>query len=236
MKKITIFLLVAAMFLTFTSCVDDADDMHGAVVAEKPVIYLYPGDNYPDDACDEQADAKPVIYFDTDSELNVSVKLDYNGTLTSTYPAYNDGWEVIVKTDGTIIDPDTGREYYCLFWEGVSSVDYDFQKGFVIKGEDTEKFLEETLSKLGLSAREANEFIIYWLPKMENNKYNLISFQKDVYTENAVLNIEPSPDSMLRVFMAWKAIDEPIDIEPQELESFERNGFTVVEWGGAEVK
>ena len=71
---------------------------------------------------------------------------------------------------------------------------------------------------------------------MENNPYNFISFQEEAYTDNAVLNIEPKPDSVLRVFMAWKALDTPIEAEPQEFKSFERNGFTVVEWGGAEIK
>ena len=46
----------------------------------------------------------------------------------------------------------------------------------------------------------------------------------------------PSPDSMLRVFMAWKPLDAPIEIKPQELPAFARNGFTVVEWGGAKIE
>ena len=33
-----------------------------------------------------------------------------------------------------------------------------------------------------------------------------------------------------------EAADEYQEIEPQEFETFERNGFTVVEWGGTEVK
>lgn len=33
-----------------------------------------------------------------------------------------------------------------------------------------------------------------------------------------------------------KALDEPVDIEPQEFVPFEREGFAVIEWGGAEVK
>jgi len=41
---------------------------------------------------------------------------------------------------------------------------------------------------------------------------------------------------MFRVFMAWKALDAPVDIKPQTLVTFERKGFTVVEWGGAEIK
>ena len=44
------------------------------------------------------------------------------------------------------------------------------------------------------------------------------------------------PDTVLRVYMAWKALDVPVEIESQELVSPERVGFTVVEWGGSEVK
>lgn len=177
---------------------------------------------------------KPVIYLYPEVETEVSVKLDFNGKLTSTYPTYNNGWVFVAKPDGTLYDKETDREYYCLFWEGEAYHAYDFSEGFVVAGHDTKVFLENALDRLGLNAKEANEFIIYWLPRMEGNEYNLISFQNEVYTDNAKLDIEPAPDSILRVFMAYKEIDEPIDIEPQEFKYFERKGFTVVEWGGAE--
>lgn len=67
---------------------------------------------------------------------------------------------------------------------------------------------------------------------MQNNKYNLITFQGKAYTDNAVLDITPQPDSVLRVFMAYKPLDEYREIEEQQLTPFERKGFTVVEWGG----
>ena len=35
--------------------------------------------------------------------------------------------------------------------------------------------------------------------------------------------------------MAYVPLENAVAIEPQQLEPFERNGFTVVEWGGAEV-
>lgn len=88
---------------------------------------------------------------------------------------------------------------------------------------------------MGLTDKEANEFIIFWMPKMEENVYNLISFQSEIYTDNAVLTVDPLPDTMIRVFMAWYSIDEPIEIVPQELSAPERQGFTVIEWGGAEI-
>ena len=178
---------------------------------------------------------KPVIYLYPTEETEVTVKLKLDGELTCTYPAYNNGWTVTAHPDGKLID-ENGREYYCLYWEGETHARYDFSRGFCVKGEDTAMFLENVLAKIGLTEREANEFIIYWLPQMERNAYNLISFKADAYTNSAELNITPAPDSLLRVFMAWKPLDTAVEIEPQEFVGFERSGFTVVEWGGAKVQ
>lgn len=178
---------------------------------------------------------KPVIYLYPESETEVSVRLDYKGKLTCTYPEYNDGWAVIAKPDGSLRDISTGREYSYLFWEGIDDTKYDMTKGFVVKGEDTAEFLQETLAKMGLTPKEYNEFIVYWLPKMQNNPYNLITFQGETYTETAKLTVSPNPDSVLRVFMVYTALDAPIEVEMPEIEFFERKGFTLVEWGGTEI-
>ena len=179
-------------------------------------------------------DAKPVIYLYPEEETAVTVGLDYGGTLTCTYPAAQDGvWTVTASPDGTLRDEE-GQEYSYLFWEGTCAASYDFSEGFCVSGADTAAFLEEALSSLGLNRREANEFIVYWLPQMEQSPYNLISFQAEAYTDHARLEISPRPDSVLRVFMAWKALDEPVELPAQTLPAFVRTGFTVVEWGGAD--
>ena len=178
---------------------------------------------------------KPVIYLYPEEETKVSVTLDFDGKLTATYPAYGDGWTVDASPDGTLTDPTNGRQYYCLFWEGVSQTEYDFSTGFCVTGENTAAFLEDALAQLGLTEQEANEFIIYWLPKMEHNPYNLISFQQESYTDSAKLTIDPAPDTLIRVFMAWQGLDQPVEVEPQTLAAPERTGFTAVEWGGAEI-
>lgn len=180
--------------------------------------------------------AKPVIYLYPETETEVSVTLDYGGTLTTTYPAYNQGWQVTARPDGTLINQADGREYSYLFWEGISDTAYDFSEGFVVKGSETAAFLQQALEEMGMTPREYNEMIVYWLPMMEGNPYNLISFQTDRYTELAGLSISPQPDSLLRVFMAWQALEEPVEVPPQEFSAFERTGFTVVEWGGTQVK
>lgn len=178
--------------------------------------------------------AKPVIYLYPETPTQVSVRLDYDGELTCTYPAYENGWSVTAYPDGILSDGET--EYNYLYWEGVQNTGFDFSQGFCVKGSDTAAFLETALAKLGLTRAEANEFIVYWLPLMQNNAYNVISFQNEAYTDHARLDIFPAPDTVLRVFMAWQASDQTISIPEQELTAPERNGFTVVEWGGCEVR
>ena len=186
--------------------------------------------------CQEEHYAeKPVIYLYPEQETEVEVQLDYDGTLVCTYPEYDNGWNVVAQPDGTLCDA-LGKTYSYLFWEGNTDATYDFSKGFVVKGSETAEFLEEKLSEIVLNAKEANEFIVYWLPRMQENKYNLITFQTEDYTDVAKLHIAPEPDSMLRVFMAYKELEKPLEIEEPTIVPFERKGFTVVEWGGAEVK
>ena len=177
-------------------------------------------------------DAKPVIYLYPETTMDAEVKLSYNGRLTCTYPEYGNGWKVTAEPDGTLTDA-SGMQYTYLYWEGVTPTEYDFSEGFCVAGKDTAAFLEISLEKLGLTRCEANEFIVYWLPMMEGNAYNLISFQTDIYTENAKLDIIPEPDTLIRVFMAWKPLNTPVEIPVQEIETVDRIGFTVVEWGGA---
>ncbi|MCL2670869.1 MAG: hypothetical protein FWF10_02405, partial [Clostridiales bacterium] len=43
---------------------------------------------------DSPAPAKPVIYLYPETPTEISVKLQYNGTLDCTYPAYDNGWNV----------------------------------------------------------------------------------------------------------------------------------------------
>lgn len=107
---------------------------------------------------------------------------------------YN-GWNITAAPDGTLTD-ENGQTYNYLYWEGETAATWDLSKGFCVKGEDTAAFLEVTLEKLGLNRKEANEFIVYWLPLMEQNPYNIISFQTDVYTDAAQLQISPTPDHL----------------------------------------
>lgn len=221
-KKLSFFTPLLLLLLLVLACLlitrpfyhsnhREEDDGHGLTLA-KPVIYLYPQE-----------------------ATEVTVRLELDGNLTCTYPAYDNGWTVTAQPDGTLTDG-SGQTYNYLYWEGVSDTEYDFSQGFCIPGGETAAFLEDALARLGLNRREANEFIVYWLPRMEQNPYNLISFQAGAYTDHAHLTVTPEPDSLLRVFMTWKPLESPAEIPAQDLPAFQRSGFTVVEWGGSEVR
>lgn len=157
--------------------------------------------------------AKPIIYFYPQVPTVCSAELTLDSKLTCTYPDYEKGWENFTAyPDGTLIFSD-GKEYYALYWEGVQKVKWDFSQGFCVRGADTAAFLEWALAEQGLSLREANEFIVYWLTLMQENPYNIISFQTTPYTDTAILNITPKPDALLRVFMAYYPTTTEVDIQ-----------------------
>ena len=101
----------------------------------------------------------------------------------------------------------------------------------------TEEFLNEALDELGLNETEASDFMSYWLPLMEGNEYNVITFQTTAYEDAAGLLVTPAPDVTVRINMLWYESSEYVEMEPQELEGMnpalnDREGFTLVEWGG----
>ena len=180
---------------------------------------------------------KPVIYLYPEEKTEVSVTLSNPERIICDYPEYNDGWNVVADPDGSLKDVNTGKNLYCLYYETRIPKFLVKNEGFVIKSEDVADFLDEKLEILGLNDRERNEFIIYWLPKLEQNKYNYIRFlTKDEIDAYQKLTVEPSPDTVIRVMMSYKGLDEPIKVKEQKLDPAERVGFAVVEWGGIEMK
>lgn len=234
-----IALFLAAIWLLLIWMMTPAYDN----VSMKPVIYLYP---------EEEMDVAVQLWYDgeftvlypqgeTEQKRNDKIKrnpIEFDPAKMNA--ATENGeivtWHVTARPDGTLIDAADGREYSYLFWEGVSDHSgYNFSEGFCVAGEDTMAFLQEILPQIGLTPREYNEFIVYWLPQMQDNPYNVICFQQEAYTDRAQLQIDPQPDRILRVYMTWKASDSYVEMEPQTFETFMREGFTVVEWGGAEI-
>ncbi len=185
--------------------------------------------------CDPNIEYKPMIYLYPEKEMNIKVTLGYPELLTTTYPKYNNGWEVNAKPNGDL--KANNKYYYGLYWEGYTNIKTDFPDGFLVTKDQLIDFFEEKLSILGLNDKERNEFIIYWLPILEKNEYNLIRFA-DIKEINGSmpLIIDPKPDTLIRVLMEYKPVTNKINIPEQQLSKANRNGYSVIEWGGTLIK
>ena len=89
---------------------------------------------------------------------------------------------------------------------------------------------------MDLNCKESTDFITYWLPVLLKNKISLCTFQSETFFNNFELNINPKPDTLIRIFLSIKKIDSIPDIKEQKLEKIERKGFTAIEWGGSNLK
>lgn len=177
-------------------------------------------------------DVKPIIYLYPLEKMEISVKMGRPEKFTAVYPKYEDGWTMTADPNGVLVD-DKGRSYYGLYWEGKDAEYKETDEGFIVQGEAVAEFLEEKLALLGLNEREAEEFIVYWLPKMNKNKYNYVRFATaEEIEEDMSLDVTPKPDTIIRVMMVLKALEEPIEVKEQKLTPVKRSGYTVVEWGG----
>ncbi len=174
---------------------------------------------------------KPLLYLYPQQKTNIKVELSNPSSITTSYPKYNDGWNVVAYPNGDLYY--NNRYYYGLYWEETTNTKVDFSEGFYVTKDNAIDFLEDKLSTIGLNEREANEFIMYWLPILEKNEQSLVYFEltNELQSNNKLL-IEPKPDSLLRVRIHIKKVNQRVNIKEQQLQTFERKGFVAVEWGG----
>ena len=153
--------------------------------------------------------------------------------LLTTYPKYENGWKIHLQEDGTFTVPGNNREYYALFFDETPNYTCEFTEGFYVTKENAISFLEEKMDYMGFTNRETDEFIMYWLPILENNGQSLVYFeQTEERNEECPLEFSVEPDTIIRTIIHIKKVNGPTAIPEQQLTHYEREGFTVVEWGG----
>lgn len=182
---------------------------------------------------------KPVIYLYPKEKTDIELKINFEGKLLTTFPKLDKSWKVTAYENGQIFDKKTNRFYNSLFWDGEMSFPashYQYKTGFVVEKEKLATFLIEKLEFMGLNTAETNDFIQYWLPILEQNDYTFIHFLvNDDYNVFSTNDVNPKPDTSIRIFMEFFGVDEKLSILPQKLPSTVRTGFTLVEWGGSDV-
>lgn len=173
---------------------------------------------------------KPVIYLYPEKEIEVSVKVGAN--ITKSEPEYGKGWKVLAAPSGTLkVD---GKKYDSLFWEGIGFGKYpSITSGKIVESKKAVDQIKSDLTEMGLNAKEIADFLDFWADKMPTTKYTRLTW---LLTEEmntlAPLAVSPKPDSSIRVFLDYEGLNDKVNIASQTLPHYERNGFTLVEWGG----
>jgi hypothetical protein len=197
---------------TFVSCYMERAKYR--VTAEKPVIYLYP--------------TKPTL---------VNVAVQPKGEFTFTYPLYENGWQVMANPDGQLIHKDQFYNY--LFWESKHQTKIEStREGFIVDKENVLTFLEEKLDDFGLNSKEKADFITFWGPQLIQHSKSWVHFKfNESCNEFADLSVSPQPDHIYRIYMLWRPIksDTSMEVKEQVIQTIDRSGFTVIEWGGIKL-
>lgn len=183
---------------------------------------------------------KPVIYAYPQRRTRVRVAVEIDGAFTAVYPALRDGaWTVMAEPSGELVDEATGRRHRYLFWEGISDAfaAVDPARAHLVAGAEAAGFLERACGRFALTDAECGDFVTYWLPDLAGNPYSLVEFvDEGRYGAVARLEVEPRPDTVVRAFMLVRRSEVPVAVGAPEIPQRTRRGFTVVEWGGAEIE
>jgi hypothetical protein len=174
--------------------------------------------------------AEPILYAYAEEPTDLSIRFGPALRVRATHPSTDVGWDVRVLGDG-LLEVDE-RPIDRLFWDGTSVRFPAPERGWMVRGDDLEDFLQETLVELGLRGREVDEAIEAWLPSVAGAPWVRVGlFPRKTIDDVAPLTFDPVPDALLRVMVELTPMDMPVPVDPPVIEPFERNGLTVVEWG-----
>ncbi len=183
---------------------------------------------------------KPVIYLYPVADMIVSVKLTIPGNVTISDPSYPvQGWQNILAHPSGLFDYQ-GKQYHELYYETSVATDTSLKPntGLIIATPSLRPVLTMVTQQLGLTLPEQQEFLDYWLPKLEalHTPYILFSLlnplQKDAIDHVA---ISPMPQTTIAFLATFTPLQRPIQIPSLQLPQTppKRIGFTTVEWGGS---
>jgi len=176
---------------------------------------------------------KPNIYIYPQTEMDITVKFQDKEFLTKVIPDYEGIWEVHAKPDGTLYTRD-GYAYNYLFYECLTNPNlFEKKEGFVIHTDSRKQQFEEIMQAYGFNTEEINDFTEFWCEKLEAGKTYVMYPQMTDMVDNAMeIQIIPKPDSCIRMWFLFVECDDNMSVDEPKIQAFERNGYTVVEWGG----
>ncbi|MGD0284703.1 MAG: hypothetical protein ABSB12_03875, partial [Candidatus Saccharimonadales bacterium] len=175
---------------------------------------------------------KPVIYLYPPQTTAVNVAVGAN--IVKADPLYpSSGWRnVIAQPNGQLTY--AGKTYNSLYWEGTGLGIYPaITAGTIVKSSQAVSTIKTQLTEQGLKPSEIADFLSFWAPKLPNTPYVRLTWFNTTQMNNlAPLLISPKPTTLIRTFLDFQGLDQPISLPAQSFYAPNRQGFTVVEWGG----
>ncbi len=172
---------------------------------------------------------KPNIYLYPESPQVITVAFKYPWQLTTVIPDYVNQWKVLVEPKGTIDDT-----YGFLFYEATVGKGF-FQKteGWQLPIGNRDKSFDELLDLYKFNEQEKEDFIEFWTEKLDETTEYLI-YPQETKIIDAVMPVDvtPVPASAYRIWFYFIPDDGTLILEPESVEEIDRQGFTLVEWGG----
>ncbi|WP_411682744.1 leucine-rich repeat domain-containing protein [Clostridium thailandense] len=174
---------------------------------------------------------KPNIYLYPEKTEELSVYVTPKGKITKSIPEYNGGWKVTVDPSGKI-----DNTYDFLFYEASINHQFTLDKGWIVNKGSFNEEMNSILTSIGLNSKEKADFIEYWSKELnwKTDRYAAYYIDPKEINEAIKLNLSKEPTSILRVYFYFVPLkdNENLQIKKPEIKEFERNGFTVIEWGG----
>lgn len=197
------------------------------------LIFFYLILSVPFQSCDPDDDDlvyKPNIYIYPNEPIDLSVKLNFpkGGKIVTSIPEYGTGWNIVVDTSGLI-----NNTYSYLFYESTQPDVWQRNYGWIIQIDKLELFFRQNMTDYGFNKREINDFIEYWIPRLNDYQFYSIYPQTESIIDDVIqLDISKQPENILRLFYVIKGHNQLQDkLAAPNIESFEREGYFVTEWG-----
>ena len=212
--------------------------------------------------CTDCMEKKPAIYLYPEIAQKIEIKLDKTIKYKTVIPKYNKktGWVVEAEPTGIIRDlqpkftdckklpnKEFGLEYSLeacqinkypyIYWDGVQLAKPlpNKQVGFHVKRDDIVSFLTAQADVFGMNTNEKKEFVRYWSKQMQDTdwKYFRVYFLQNEEVDNYLpISVNPVPKNSNRLQIIIRKAEKRAKIEEQKLIPFNRDGYTLVEWGG----
>ncbi|MDR2063743.1 MAG: hypothetical protein LBQ02_03055 [Candidatus Nomurabacteria bacterium] len=177
---------------------------------------------------------KPVVYLYPETPTVVDVKVGAKVRISEPFYDALTGWDdVWAEPNGALTYQ--GQKYDSLYWEGLGLGEYPSVDGVgtVVAQADLFSTVRTQLRQQGLNAKETVDFMMFWADKLPTTPFvKLTWLSTEQMNQLAPLTVSPRPQTMIRVFLDAQGLQQPMVLQPQEFTAPERDGFTLVEWGG----